>query len=73
MMINPSKTLHGMQRSWTHLFCVFFFACMVDKKQKTPNLSSMADDAITRDGIPGLGSSLYICGINRSLEFYADL
>ena len=38
------------------------FACVVGKKPKTPNLSPMADDAITRGGIRGLGSPLYICG-----------
>ena len=31
-------------------------------KSEDPNLSPMADDTITRDGIQGLGSPLYICG-----------
>ena len=35
---------------------------MVGKDPNTPNLSSMADYAITRGGIGGLGSPLYICG-----------
>ena len=38
--------------------CVF--AYVVGKNPKTPNLSPMADDAITRDGIGGLGPSVYI-------------
>ena len=38
------------------------FACVVGKNQKTPKLSPMADDAITRGGIGGLGSLVYICG-----------
>ena len=33
---------------------------MVGKIPKTPNLSPMVDDAITWDGIGGLGSPLYI-------------
>ena len=51
------KTLHGTQRSWAHLFCTCF--CL-----KIPNLSPMADYAITQDRIRGLGSLVYnICGI----------
>ena len=38
---------------------------MVDKNAKTPNLSPMADDAITQCGIRGLGSPSFI------LEFFA--
>ena len=34
--------------------------CVVGKNQNTPNLSPMADDAITRGGILGLGSPFYI-------------
>ena len=34
----------------------FVFACVVGKKQKTPNLSPMADKAITQGGIQDLGS-----------------
>ena len=56
------KMLHGAQRLWTHLYCVCF--CVhVGKNQKTPNLSPMADDAITRGDIGGLGSPVYICGL----------
>ena len=47
------KTLHGLRRSWTHLFCVCF-VCAVGKKLKTPKLSPMADGAITRGGVEGL-------------------
>ena len=38
------------------------FECMVGKNLKTPKLSSMVDNAITRGGIGGLGSLMYICG-----------
>ena len=40
----------------------FVFACVVGKNPKTPNLSPMADNAITRGGIQCLGSPLYIYG-----------
>ena len=36
--------------------------CVVGKNSNTPNLSPMADGAITRGGIRRLGSPLYICG-----------
>ena len=52
--------LHGAWRSWTHLLCICFCMCC-QQKPKTPNLSPMADDAITWGGIRGLGSPLYIC------------
>ena len=39
---------------------VLAFVCMVSKNPKTPNLSPMANDAITRGGL-GLGSPMYIC------------
>ena len=39
---------------------MFDFACVVGKK-KTPNLSPMADDAITQGDIGGLASPVYIC------------
>ena len=41
-----------------------FFEYVISKNPKTPNLSPMADDAITRGGIQGLGSPAYICGPN---------
>ena len=41
---------------------LFVFACVVNKNPKTPKLSPMAGDAITRGGIGGLGSLVYICG-----------
>ena len=40
----------------------FVFVCVVGKNPKTPKLSPIADDAITRGGIGGLGSLVYICG-----------
>ena len=39
----------------------FAFAFVVSKNPKTPKLSPMADKAIARGGIGGLGSLLYIC------------
>ena len=41
---------------------VFVCVCVVDQNPKTPNLSPMADDAITCDDIRGLGSLVYIYG-----------
>ena len=57
--ISTHKTPHSAQRSWTHLF-VFFLRVWSAKTQSTPNLSPMADDAITRGSIGGLGSPMYI-------------
>ena len=57
---NKHETPHIVWRLWTH----FVSACLVGKNPKTPNLSSMADDAITRGGIGVLGSRFYICGLN---------
>ena len=42
----------------------FVFACVVGKNPNSPNLSPMTDDAMTRVGIQGLGSPVYICGNN---------
>ena len=39
-----AKTLHDAQRSWTHLFCVYFGVC---GWQRPPQFVPMADDAIT--------------------------
>ena len=58
--LESHKTLHGARRSWSHLFCLCFCVCGW-KNPKTPNLSSMADDAITQGGI-GPGSLVYIYG-----------
>ena len=52
VMTNTHKTPSDEQRSSRHLFCVYF--CVWS-----------ADDAITHDGIGGLGSLVYICGVNR--------
>ena len=43
---------------------VFVLAYVVGKNPKTPNLSPMADDAITWGGIGGLGYPVYIYGHN---------
>ena len=61
-----AKTLHSALRSWTHLFCVHF-ACVVGKKPTT-KLSPMADDPITRGGIGGLVSLVFICGGAASIR-----
>ena len=42
------------------IYFAFVFACVVGKNLKTPDLSPMADDAITLGGIYGLGSSLSV-------------
>ena len=51
----------------------FLFVCMVGKKRKTPKLSPMADDAITRGGRRSGISRVYLwvspkqnCGVPRS-------
>ena len=45
------------------IFCfAFSFTCVVRKNPKTPKMSPMADDAITRGGKGSLVSPLYICG-----------
>ena len=42
--------------------CIAFaFACVVDKNPKTPKLSPIADNAITRGGLGSLVSLVYIC------------
>ena len=51
MKIKTRKTLHVAGA---------FVLCVVGKNPKTPNLSPMADDAITWGGIGGLGSLVYI-------------
>ena len=58
--INRHKTPHGAWRAWAHLFCICF-QCVIGKNPKTPNLSPMANNAITRGG-RGLGSPVYIYG-----------
>ena len=59
--INMPKMLNGAWRSLMHLFCICF-CTFGQQKPEDPNLSQMADDAITRGGIRGLGSPSYICG-----------
>ena len=41
----------------------FTFACVVDKNPKTPKLSPIADDTITRGNIGSPVSLVYSCGI----------
>ena len=45
-----------------HICFAFAFVCVVGKNPKTPILSPMADNAITRGGIGSLVSLVYICG-----------
>ena len=49
MKIIDAFVLHLLLRAWS------------TKNLQTPNLSPMANDAITRDVIRGLESPLYIC------------
>ena len=49
-----------------HLYCV-----RGRQNPKTPKLSFMADAAITRGGIGGVGSLVYICGDSRGACSYA--
>ena len=58
-----SNTVHG---DGGRICVMFVFACVVGKNPKTPNLSPMADDTITRGGIRGGGSPLYICDHHAS-------
>ena len=44
----------------------FVSTCVVGKNPDTPNLSPMADEAITRGDIRGLGSSSCICGLPKT-------
>ena len=57
MKINTRE--NAAQRS--QIMDAFVLACVVGKNLKTPNLSPLADDAITRGSIQSLGSPLYIC------------
>ena len=43
------------------------FLCVCQQKPKDLHLSPMADDAIKRGGIRGLGSPLDICGFDHSV------
>ena len=43
----------------------FAFACVVGKNPKTPKLSPMADDTITRGGIGSFISLVYISALDR--------
>ena len=62
--INTCEMPHGVQRSWTRFVWVCFHVCGLHKPEDS-SLSPMADNAITRGGIWGLGSPLYICGYMR--------
>ena len=50
-----------------HLFCMFLRVWSA--KPEDPNLSPMADDAITQVGIRGLGFSMNICGSAITVMF----
>ena len=45
----------------------FISECVVGKKLNTSHWSSMADGAITRGSIGGLGSLVYISGLTRGI------
>ena len=51
------KMPHGAQRSWTLLFCVYFFG---RQKPEDPEIEAHGWDFITQDGIGDLGL-WYIC------------
>ena len=55
-----------------HICIVFVFAYLADKNPKTLNLSPMANDAITRGGIGGLGSPVYIYGRKSSTHLLSS-
>ena len=62
-----SVKMNTWKRHTAHEDCgcicfAFVSACVDSKNPNTPNLSPIADDAITRGGNRGLGSPLYICG-----------
>ena len=60
--VTCSLSVKTNTRKTLQLFCVC--SCMWSANPKTPELSPMADDAIPRGGIGGLGSLVYICGLN---------
>ena len=66
--INMCKTPHSLK-----IVDAFVFACVVSKNLKTPNLSLMADDTITRGSMRGLGSPLNICGGRMQLPLVSNL
>ena len=45
----------------------FVFVCVDGTNLETPNVSPMADDAITQGSALGLGTSLHICGLIKML------
>ena len=53
------KTLHGAQRSRTHLYCICFCLCGRQKPEE-PQFKPMADDAITQGDIGDQGSPVCI-------------
>ena len=57
--------MHKQEDCGCILFIGMVSVYVVNKNQNAYNWSSIADDAITRDGILVLVSLLYICGSNR--------
>ena len=53
---------HSTGKSSTHFVLHLFLCVWSGKNPKTPNMSPMADDAITQGGIQGLVSPVYNCG-----------
>ena len=64
--INMRKTL---REDCGRICFAFIFACG-RQKPEDPNLSPMADDAITQGGIGGLGSPVYIYGYHTHGELW---
>ena len=63
--MSPASTV--VKRRTVHNDCgriciAFVSSCVVGKNPKDPNLSPMADDAITRGNVGGLGIAGYIYG-----------
>ena len=56
-----SKMPYGVK-----IVSALIFACMVGKNPQTLKLSPIADNAIIRGSIGGLGSLVYICGLNAN-------
>ena len=51
----------------------FEFACVVGKNHKTFNMSPMVDNAITRGGIGGLGTPVYINALHIASDFFLKI
>ena len=66
--INPQNIARHAKIVNIFVLCLILCVCVVGKNPKTPNLSPMTDDVITRGGIRGLGSPLYICEHHKTTK-----